>query len=56
MTYVALHNFVHQAIDGASGSGNQLQQLRALLFLIERFFNRFNLAADASHSSQQFAF
>jgi hypothetical protein len=45
--------FVHQPVDGAAGSRNQLKDIRAFLVCSQRMFNRFDLAADAPHSGQK---
>jgi hypothetical protein len=51
-----LHDLRHQPIDGAAGTGDELQHVGTANFLIERPFDRFDLSANASHAIEQFGF
>ena len=47
---VILHQFPHQTVDRASGTGDELQNIGAADFLLQRPFDCLNLPANAPHA------
>jgi|GEM_PF-3548445 hypothetical protein len=53
---VAFDDFVHQAVDGAAGSRDELKDVRALLIRRQRFLDSDDLAANAPDARQKLGF
>ena len=52
--YMILKYLQHKSIHGASGGGNELQDIRAAAFLLEGAFDRLDLPADSPHPIEKF--
>ena len=53
---VIFHDLGHEAGHGSAHPGNEMQDLLASSFTVERTFDGFNLATNATHPCQQFMF
>jgi hypothetical protein len=53
---VVIHHLRHQAVDGAAGAGNQLEDVGTADFLLKRPLDRFDLAAKTPHRLSSLVF
>ena len=50
---MAIHHFRHQTIERPTSGGNQLKQIPAFVFLLNRLLNRIDLSANSPDSIQK---